>query len=215
MNYKQLIPDLQGAIFDFDGTLFDSMYLWDKIANDSLIALGIAPPSDYRSAVRNLSLKQSVIYTKERFDLTQSVDELANMINQMIEHYYFEEIKPKDGIPEFLQSLYDRNIKICIATATDRYLIENALKRCGLLHYFSETFTCSEVGFAKDNPKIFETALEFLGTKKEKTLVFEDSLYAIKTAKEAGFVTVAVSDKAEPNQDELKRLSDFYIESFN
>ncbi len=215
MNYKDFIPDLQGAIFDFDGTLFDSMYLWDNIANDSLLALGIVPPTDYRESVRNLSLAQSAAYTKERFNLSQSVEELIEMINKMIEHYYFDEVFPKDGIPELLQILKENNVTICIATATDKHLIEGALNRCHLRHFFSEFFTCTMVGAAKDNPKIFETALEFMGTPKDKTLVFEDSLYALKTAKSAGFKTVGIFDTAEKNQQELKSTADFYLVSFD
>lgn len=214
MDYKEFIPDLQGAIFDFDGTLFDSMYLWDNIANDSLLALGIKPPSDYRNAVRNLSLAQSAAYTKERFKLLQPVEELIEMINKMIEHYYIEEILPKKGVPELLNNLKEENIKICIATATDRHLIEGALNRCNLRHFFDEIFTCTMVGAAKDNPKIFETALDFIGTSKNKTLVFEDSLYALKTAKSAGFITVGIYDNSEKNQHELKSTADFYLESF-
>ncbi len=214
MNYKKLIPDLQGAIFDFDGTLFDSMYLWDNIATDSLIALNIEPPSDYRSKLRNLSVPQAAAYTIERFNLDMTVEEFVAMINKMIEHYYFNEIMPKEGIPELLHDLSNNNVKICIATATDRHLIEAALKRCSLRRFFDEIFTCTMVGEAKDNPKIFETALEFMGTQKDKTLVFEDSLYALKTAKSAGFITVGIQDNAEKNQQELKSTADFYLESF-
>ncbi len=214
MNYQNLITDLQGAIFDFDGTLFDSMYLWDNVAHDSLLSLGIEPPRDYRGALRNLSVAQAAEYTVKRFNLSMSADEFVSLINKLIEHYYYDEILPKDGIPKFLQKLTDNGIKICIATATDRHLIEGALKRCNLLHFFSEIFTCSSVGFPKDNPKIFEAALEFLGTTKENTLIFEDSLYALKTAKSAGFKTVGIYDKAEKNQQELKNTADFYIESF-
>ncbi len=214
MNYKEFIPDLQGAIFDFDGTLFDSMYLWDNIAKDSLIALGIEPPIDYRSKVRNLSVPQAAAYTIERFNLHMSVDHFVSMINKMIEHYYFDEVLPKKGIPELLQNLNENGVKICIATATDRHLIEGALKRCGLRHFFDEIFTCTMVGASKDNPKIFETALEFMGIEQNKALVFEDSLYALKTAKSAEFKTVGIYDKAEKNQQELKSTADFYFESF-
>ncbi len=214
MNYKTLIPDLQGAIFDFDGTLFDSMYLWDNVANDSLCVLGITPPSDYRSALRNLSVPQAAEYTIKRFELSLSTKEFVALINSLVEHYYFDEIMPKEGVSEFLQNLLDNNVKTCIATATDKHLVEAALKRCGLKHFFSEIFTCSMVGVPKDNPKIFETALAFLKCPKEKTLVFEDSLYALKTAKRAGFKTVGICDNAEKNQQELKSTADFYFQSF-
>ena len=214
MNYKELLPELKGAIFDFDGTLFDSMYLWDNVAHDSLLSVGIEPPADYRSHLRNLSVLQAAEYTVERFGLSMTADEFVNLINKLIEHYYFDEILPKPGIPELLQNLSNDGVKICIATATDRHLIEGALKRCDLQHFISEIFTCTSVGAPKDNPKIFKKVLEFLGTEIEKTLVFEDSLYALKTAKNAGFKTVGIYDNAEKNQQELKHTADFYIETF-
>ncbi|MBQ7096731.1 MAG: HAD-IA family hydrolase [Clostridia bacterium] len=214
MNYKSFLPNLQGAIFDFDGTLFDSMYLWDNVANDSLIALGIEPPKDYRRKLRNMSVYQAAIYTVERFNLHITPEEYVDIINKIIEKYYSCEVVPKEGIPDFLKNLKDNGVKICIATATDRHHIENALNRCGLRHYISEIFTCTMVGAGKDNPKIFETALAFLGTDKEMTLVFEDSLYALKTAKNAGFKTAGVFDCSEKNQRELKCTADFYINSF-
>ncbi len=214
MDFRKFIPDLQGAIFDFDGTLFDSMYLWDNVANDSLLALGIEPPKDYRSRLRNLSVFQAAVYTVERFNLHITPEEYVDIINKMIEQYYSNEVLPKEGIPEFLKDLKDNGVKICIATATDRHHIESALNRCGLRHFISEIFTCAMVGAGKDNPKIFETALAFLGTDKEQTLVFEDSLYALKTAKSADFKTVGIFDHSEKNQQELKSTADFYIKSF-
>lgn len=214
MNFKDYIANLEGAIFDFDGTLFDSMYLWDNVVNDSLLALGIEPPTDHRSKLRNLSVFQAAVYTVERFNLNMTPEEYVNMINKMVEQYYSCEVLPKKGVPDFLKKLKDNGVKICIATATDRHHIENALNRCKLRHLISEIFTCSSVGAGKDNPKIFETALTFLNTDKEKTFVFEDSLYALKTAKAAGFKTVGIFDFSEKNQQELKSTADFYIDTF-
>jgi len=214
MNFKNLIFNLQGAIFDFDGTLFDSMYIWDNIANDSLRAIGIEPPPDYRSQLRNLSTPQAAAYTIDRFKLKMTTEEFLELIYKLIVHYYEDEVLPKKGVPELLQELKNNNVKICIATASEQNWIEAALKRCNLCHFFDGIFTCTMVGAAKDNPIIFETALEFMNVSKEKTLVFEDSLYALKTAKSAGFRTVGIYDSSEKNQQELKSTADFYLESF-
>ena len=103
---------------------------------------------------------------------------------------------------------------MCVATVTDRYLVEETLERLGVLHYFSEIFTCAEVGFGKDKPIIYRKALEHLGTKKDETIVFEDALFALRTAKADGFYTVGVYDRHEKRQDELKSLADYYILDF-
>lgn len=103
---------------------------------------------------------------------------------------------------------------MCIATATERYQIEAALKRCHLDSFFGEIFTCSAVGHGKDEPHIFEAALAWLGTGREDTLVFEDAYHAIQTAKKAGFRVAAVYDSHEPHQREIRELADHYIEQF-
>ena len=103
---------------------------------------------------------------------------------------------------------------MCVATVTDRYLVEETLERLGVRHYFSEIFTCAEVGFGKDKPVIYQKALEHLGTEKSDTYVFEDMLFALNTAKTDGFHTVGVYDRHEVHQDELKELSDYYVLDF-
>ena len=117
----------------------------------------------------------------------------------------------KAGVKELLAQLQGSKVKLCIATATDRYLVEAAFERCGVLSCFGEIFTCNEVGHGKDEPEIFEAALRFLGTKKAETVVFDDALYAIKAAKAAGFPVAAVYDSHEKNQEEIRALSDLYL----
>ena len=103
---------------------------------------------------------------------------------------------------------------MCVATATDRRLSELALKRNGIWDYFTGLFTCGEVDAGKDQPKVFLKALESLGTKMEKTYVFEDALYAIQTAKSAGFPVVGLYDSsADGQREEIIRLCDFYFNS--
>ena len=103
---------------------------------------------------------------------------------------------------------------MCIATATDRYQIEAALSRCGMADYFEEIFTCSEVGHGKDEPHIFRKAMEHFAADRGNTVIFEDALHAIQTAKADGFVVVAVCDNSEKRQNEIRELADYYIENF-
>ena len=92
------------------------------------------------------------------------------------------------------------------------WFVEAALERCGVLSCFGEIFTCNEVGHGKDEPDIFEEALRFLGTEKAETVVFDDALYAVRTAKEAGFPVAAVYDSHEKAQDQIRMLADVYLE---
>lgn len=205
---------IKGAIFDLDGTLLDSMVLWDTLGERYLLSIGQKPHEDLRETFKTSSLKQAADYLKKEYSLSFSVSEIMNGINSLAEHFYYHEASLKAGVKVFLAFLKDNGVKMCIATATDKYLAEAALKRCGIDKYFSEIFTCTEIGHGKDEPIIFQEALGHLGTEKNETFVFEDALYAIKTAKKYGFKIAAVYDEYSKEQAEIKELADIYIEDF-
>ena len=206
---------IQGAIFDLDGTLLDFMSIWDAIGEDYLCSLGIEPRENLRETFKTFTLEQSAGYYKEHYGVTLSVTEIIDGVNDMVENYYIEIVPLKPGVKEFLTKLHNQGVKMCIATVTDRHLVEAALKRCGVREFFSEIFTCAQVGKSKEDPAIYHAALEHLGTDKIQTVVFEDAFYALKTAKADGFVVAAVYDVHEDNQKEMKSISDFYIDDFS
>jgi HAD superfamily hydrolase (TIGR01509 family) len=205
---------IKGAIFDLDGTLLDSMFIWDTIGEKYLRSLGYEPKENLNETFKNMSLYQAVSYYKSEYGVPLSHKELMDGVNKMVEKYYTDEVLLKQGVGEILEKLHNRGIKMCIATATDRYPAEAALKRNGIDKYFSEIFTCSEVGVGKDNPTIYKKALEHLETAKTETVIIEDAFFAIKTAKENGFITVGIYDKYEKNQKEIKQTADYYVTSF-
>ena len=202
------------AIFDFDGTLFDSMFIWDSVGELYLRSLGKEPKPSMREDVRALSLYQSACYFQKEYDLALSVEEIMAGINQTIEHFYIHEVLPKHGVVDFLEQMKKAEIPMCIATASDRCQIEAALGRCGMEHYFEAIFTCGEVGHGKDEPIIFQKAMEHFGADRSAAIVFEDALHAVQTAKADGFSVVAVFDNSEKRQNELRDLADCYIADF-
>lgn len=202
------------AIFDFDGTLFDSMFIWDTVGEDYLRSLGKEPKPSMREDVRALSLYQSACYLKKEYDLPLSAEDIMTGINQNIKHFYIREVLPKPGVVDFLKQMKKAGIPMCIATASDRRQIEAALSRCGIDHYFGAIFTCSEVGYGKDEPVIFQKAMEHFGADRSTSVVFEDAIHAIQTAKADGFAVVAVFDESEKHQTEIRNLSDCYIADF-
>lgn len=204
---------IDGAIFDLDGTLLDSMFIWDTIGEDYLLSRRIEPRENLNQKFKNMSLYQAACYYQSEYGLKESTDEIIDGVNRMIEQLYVEVVQPKPGIPAFLAALYERGVKMCIATATDRHLVEAALSRCGLLDYFSEIFTCTSVGKGKDEADIYETAHNFLGTPRESTWVFEDALYAVMTAKKAGFPVAGVYDKSEANTVAVRTIADIFFYS--
>ncbi len=205
----------KGAIFDMDGTLLDSMYIWQSAGKNYLKSIGIEPRPDLNDHFLNKSLQQACTYLKEAYDLSLSVEEIMAGVNKSIETIYFTEVEKKEGVEEYLKKLEARGIPMCIASATDEYLVDGVLRRTGLRKYFKKIFTCTGVGAGKNQPLIFQECAEFLGTEVCETMVFEDALYAAKTAKEAGFLLTAVYDEAEQdNQEALKAIADQYIYDF-
>ena len=205
---------IKGAIFDVDGTLLDSMYIWDSIGEEYLRSMHIEPKEGLKERLNNMSLYEAAVYYKSEYGITLPEQEIMDGVNKMIEDKYRYEAVCKEGTEDFLRKLKEKNVRMCIATATDTYLIEMALKRNNIDGYFDEIFTCTSVGCGKTKPLIYERALEFLNTDKAETVVFEDSLYAARTAKEAGFVVAAVYDRFEKSREELKELSDYYFNDF-
>ena len=205
---------IQSLIFDFDGTLFDSMFIWDTAGEIYLRSIGKEPEANLQKVLKPMSLFQSAEYIREKYHIPLSVEEIMDGVNRTVEGFYFHTVEPKPGVIDFLEELYRRNIKMCIATATDRYQVEAALQRCGMSHFFSEIFTCTEVGRGKDRPDIFRRAMEYLQTDRSTTVVVEDAYHAIHTAKQDGFLVVGVYDSHESRQQELLRLVDVFLSDY-
>ena len=206
---------IKGAIFDLDGTILDSMFVWDTIGEDYLRSLAIAPKGNLKETFKTFTLEQAAEYYRENYGVTLSVDEIIDGVNKMVEVYYAETVKLKPGIEVFLEKLKANGVKMCIATVTDKPLVEVALNRLGVRDYFSEIFACSEVGHSKEEPHIYREAQKHLNTEKGETVVFEDALHALKTAKADGFVIAGVFDVHEENQEELKKTADTYIDDYS
>ena len=206
---------LKGAIWDLDGTLLDSMSAWDHVGENYLRSQGIEPEPDLDEAIAAMSLHQAADYFIEHYGVKQTHDELIKGAVAIVDDFYRYDAQLKPHVAELLAQLHQAGVKMCIATATERSLVETALKRCGVLQYFSEIFTCSSVGAGKDEPTIYREAMKFLGTDRSSTMVFEDSLHALTTAKNDGFYATAVYDDHEENQEEMIRLADCRITDYH
>ena len=202
-----------GAVFDVDGTLLDSMSIWDTVGADYLRSIGFKPKENLNEVFKDMSLDQAARYYQTEYGVTLSVEEITEGVNALLEDFYRHRAALKLGAGELVRELSSRGVKLCVATATDRYLVEAALERCGVLSCFGRIFTCGEVGHGKNEPHIFEAALRFLGTVREETLVFDDALYAVRTAKKAGFPVAAVYDSHEKGQAQVRALADVYLEN--
>ncbi|NLC77134.1 MAG: HAD family phosphatase [Clostridia bacterium] len=206
---------LEGAIFDLDGTLLDTMPFWDRLGGDYLEYKGIQPPADINAVLRTMSLEQAARYLKVELSLPGTEKEIIREIVALIESKYRLEVPLKPGALALLQSLAVNGVRMCVATAADRELAQAALTRLGVARYFQFIYTCSEAGRGKDNPEFFRQVLAKLQTPPEKTVVFEDALHAIRSAKEAGLLVAAVYDPSSHREwEEIKAVANYYLHSF-
>ena len=210
---KGIIEMIKAAIFDLDGTLLDSMSMWESLGEDYLRTLGKEPTDGLAETVKTLTLRQSAEYFKSRYNLKLSEDDIIKALTAMIKELYLSRAELKSGMREILESMYRKGVKMCVATATDKTLAEAAIERLGIGKFFVGVITCDEIGYGKSSPRIYQAALDMLGSSKEQTAVLEDALYALVTAKKDGFRTVGVYDAYEKNQAEMKNEADAYIES--
>lgn len=205
---------IQGAIFDLDGTLLDSMYIWDNLALVYLESLGIKPRPGAKAVYDSYGYRGATDFLKNEYGLEVTREKYFEGVKAILQQYYEEETLPKPGIPEFLERMRLMGVKMFIATATFEGMVEPAMKRLGLDGYFSGILTCQTLGTRKTEPLIYREALSALGTEKSRTPVYEDAHYAAKTVKADGFVLVGISDENEPEREEVRALSHCFIEDY-
>ena len=207
---------LQSAIFDMDGTLLDSMPAWEHLCSGLIREMGLEPEPDLDATVSVMTMRQGAEYCRERYGLAQTADEIIDLVNGRMEDFYHNRVRAKAGVQKFLSLLKMEGVWMYVATNTDRSLAEAGLRHTGLDGYFRGLMTCAEVGIGKnDSPEIYDRCMRRLRSTKKDTVVFEDALHAIQTAKEAGFRVCAVyDDSSRDDQAAIQALSDYYIRSF-
>lgn len=214
--HEVMLEGMEAAIFDLDGTLIDSMWMWHKIDEEFLGQFGAKTPDDLQAAIAGMSFTETACYFKERFPfLPYSIEQLKDIWNQMAYDKYAHEVTLKPGILEFLQYLKEQNIKTGIATSNSRELAEAALEGLGVRKYFDSIRTACEVAKGKPAPDIYLKVAKDLETAPEKCMCFEDIPEGILAGKNAGMRTCAIEDDFSSDLiEEKKELADMYIEDY-
>jgi len=204
---------IQGAIFDMDGVLIDSMPVWEQAGAWYLESQGKKPEPGLAEVLFAQSMQEAARYMREVYQIPKTEGEIVDGVIQMIYHQYAEKIPAKKGVLDFLSHLKGDGVQIAVATSSDRALAEAGLGRLGILGFVQELVTCKEVDAGKGQPDVYFKALQCLGTERKATWVFEDALHGICTAKQAGFPTVAVYDSAsQAAWEKIKKEAVFYME---
>lgn len=213
------VPSLKGVeavIFDVDGTIADSMWVWRRIDSEYLSKFGIPLPDTLQTEIEGRSFYETAVYFKEHFGLEDSVEKIMDDWNEMAWEKYEKEVPLKSGVKEFMQLCKDRGIKMGIATSNSRELFETVERVHGLTEYISSIRTGSEVPLGKPAPDIYLAVAGQLQIDPAKCLVFEDLPAGIMAGKNAGMKVCAVQDAYSLEADqEKRRLADYYIEEFD
>ena len=209
---------IQGAIFDMDGTLVDSLSFWDcfwkdmgeRYFGDPTFRMDAA---HFDAHVRTMIFSQAISYIHGYLNIPCSAQEFNDFAATYVHYFYTNVAKAKAGAVELLTVLHERGVRICLASATDRQYLNIALESCGLAAFFTQEtiISCSDIGVGKERPDVFLVAASIMGTPVEKTVVFEDSALALETAKNAGFATVGVYDSHQTATQRLFAAADIYL----
>ena len=215
MQKTELFKNKKAVIFDRDGTLVDSLGMWGDIDNRFFALHNRKMPADYVECISHLSFMERAVYTKNRFHLTETPEEIASLWLDWSRQAYEKEILAKPNVKEFLKQLKDKGYILSLATTNKRELYRPCLIRNQRQCYFDFARDVNDINSKKSEPKIYLRLAEKRHAKVEETLVFEDILPAIETAKKAGFTVVGVYDKHNHTyENEIRNACDYYRHSY-
>ena len=206
----------KAVIFDFDGTIANSRYVWQKVDVDFFAKRGMEIPSDYVEAISVMSFYNGAVYTKEKYNIKESVEEIMNEWNSQALREYKENVVLKPFVKEYLRELKDKGYKIGLATAALHYYYIPVLEREGVLDCFDVFTDTRDDARDKNFPDIYLLCAEKLGSNSANSIVFEDVLKGVKSSVSAGFNTTAVYDNQPENQWEIiKNTANRHIMDFS
>lgn len=208
--------DKKYAIFDMDGTLVDSMSHWNNLAGEFLEGKGVAHvPREVIEKIKVMTITESAALFIDEFNLTGTPETVVAEMNAMMDEHYRRDIPLKSGVKEYLDSLHEKGVEMCVASATAEHLMEACLKRVGVMKYFKFLLSCETVGVGKHRADVYFEAAKRLQAKPCDTAVYEDAIYAASTAKKAGFYVIGVyDDSAKLRWKDIEVLADEVIKEF-
>ena len=209
------ILDYEAAIFDLDGTLIDSMGMWGEIDIEYLEKFGIEVPENLQRDLEGLRFTEVAEYFRERFGITDSVEEIGQTWIDMAEYKYRHDIPLKPGARELIRKMSENGVRMAIASSNHLRLIEEILSIHGISEYFDTITTCDDVTANKPEPDVYLYTAEKLGTSPSSCIVFEDIPIGIQSGKRAGMTVAAVYDTYSENVREQKEMeADFFIQDY-
>ena len=212
---KELIKGKKAALFDLDGTLVDSMWMWKQIDIEFLRKFGIECPDDLQKAIEGMSFSETAVYFKDRFSIPWTLDEIKNCWTQMSIDKYRYEVPLKNGAMELLKYCKENGIRTGIATSNGRDMVDAVVEALKIGDYLDVITTACEVKAGKPEPDIYLEVAKRLHVNPKDCIVFEDIPAGIIAGKRAGMTVIAVEDDfSKWMKDEKIRLADGFIDSY-
>jgi HAD superfamily hydrolase (TIGR01509 family) len=206
---------MKGAIFDIDGTLLDSMPIWNDLGARYLETLSIQTEENLGKILFPMTMEEAAEYMKTQYRLPQTADEIRQGVLGIVENFYRYEVGLKPGVETYIKALHRKGIPMILATTGDKELAAAALTRLGIRKYFCDILTVSDYGTSKHEPDIYQKAAQILQVPPSECVVFEDVFYALETAKAAGFLCAGVKDAASADDwERIRTIADYWIGDF-
>lgn len=214
-----MIKNINAVIFDLDGSLVDSMWIWREIDIEYMNRHGYATTREeldaFQAEIEGMSFRETAEWVSSHYEIPRTTEEMMDDWNNMAWNKYEKEVPLKAGAREFIEECHNKGIKLGIASSNSRELVENVLTVHGIIDYFECIRTGSDGLPGKPAPDIYLTVAKELGVAPDNILVFEDVIKGIQAGKAAGMRVCAVEDAySEKQRDEKKKQADFYIEDY-
>ncbi len=212
---RALFPPHRAAIFDLDGTLLDSMWVWHAVDRDFFAARNMLLPDDYAHAIQALTFRETAEYTVKRFHLPQSPEEVMSVWNELSFCQYRDHVKLKPGAREYLEALHAQGILLGVATNLALHTAQTALEQNGVLHYFKALTSADEVARGKNFPDIYLLAAQKLEVNPRLCVAYDDVARSLLGMRAAGMTACAVRETGfYQDWDEMTRTFDYSLECF-
>ncbi|MGN1162196.1 MAG: HAD family hydrolase [Candidatus Fimenecus sp.] len=209
------IKKFKGVIFDLDGTLIDSMDVWNQVDIEFFKRRGMEVPEGYKKVISKMPFTAIAEYTKEKYSIKESAEEIIEEWHTIALEEYKYNVKLKDGAKEFIEKCKENGLKCTYATASADILCDTVLKANDVYEYFDSKAYVYEVDKDKSEPDIYLLAAERLNLNPQECIVFEDIIEGVKSAKKGGFTACGVyDDSSAKDEKEIREIADYYIKSF-